>query len=920
MSASKAMWKPNGDADHCNQTGCPNIFGYWWRRHHCRACGEIFCSSCLRNRIMCSGYTTPELACDSCIVDAQSLGAAVPSHASSTQASVDPAVQTVQTAQTNQQLPATAPQGTSSVSFDVVAVQALCKAFKPQVMTAGYNVAFGAKSMLEEAALFLPDPFNAVCTVSAQVIGLAINSVVNSAESCRLANRVARVSYGILLLVGNPGGFNGASELADHLLAVFNDAIKLLQQFQHDTSKERTFVEIIQQKFMLYSTNTIDEFNSIHNRLTVAIQDRTFVASVAHEMDPSSAPAPTLDQIQQSLQREVAHVVEAVKQEGVLHHIESKLSNLLQTMSNISGSRSVDCVLDPHAVVIDKNNVLGKGASGTVYAGILYGTTEVAVKVMLGASSGDADVVKEMERTMRVAHRNVVKVYGLLTTCVEFEGHPAIVIERLGRSLAAMIAFNTNSKLLESAAMKLTNDMISGMASVHDCGFVHFDLKPSNIMLTQDGRTAKIVDFGIAHSKTTVAFARGDEKAFARGTVAYMAPEILLGAPLGPFCDVYSFGSVLYALWSGKLPWQGFVQDTIKACVMAGSMPKSKHDMISEGLPEPIVALVLACWDAPAKRPTFKSMQQIDNGMFWLSHTSHWPELLRAAFLGIVAPALQTPPAEPTPSRFFPSEATARLGNTPPGAPPIPFSCTSIIDFSSDELGSWLSSAPQRINKDVVDWLVTKKINGEMFVNDGASIVGGMRMNLMTMDQWYIDALERCFQNVRRSIDDENHERERLEAAREMARESIARVNEAKRQEEDRRAMETARASERHKCVELNLAVVSSFRDWWDTKNASIDEIVRCYSPNWSATDTICGKMITYQNVDDLTTRLLYSQGENWQLMPQTFHILEQTDVFVLFSFSHFEDEAAFTTTVRFDFDPPGQILRSTQTVNRMME
>lgn len=532
---SKALWKPEDGIDEC--PNCLKPFRFFRRKHHCRACGDVYCSGCLPRKIPCSGYAEPDLACNKCIIAYEGTKTSTPG---SSQKIVNSAK--------------------APLPYDASKIQTLCESFKPKVMSTGYNVAAIAKLMVEQAQPMVPAPFNGLCVVTAQLLSFATNSVVNSAEAGRLADRVARLSYAILQLSTNPGNFQGAQILADQLIAIFDDAVKLLKQFQPDSPKEQSFVETIKRKFTLYSSDTVNQFADIHQRLTVVMQDRMFVASVSQEL--TSTAAPTLEQIQVGIQRELSHVLEAVKkseqEDGArLEHIESQLSSVMSalTASIPAHLQSKDVVvLDPRSVHIDTSKIIGKGASGSVFAGFLYGTTPIAVKVMLNSPATEEilrEVKHEMERTIRVAHRNVIKIYGLLASCPEFEGRAAVVMERLGQSLD-----NVTNKLSNAAAMKLTGDIIAGMARVHDSddGLVHFDLKLSNIMLTLDGRTAKIVDFGIAQTKTTVAFATNTETARARGTVAYMAPEILLGTSRGFYCDVYSFGTVLYALWSGRKP------------------------------------------------------------------------------------------------------------------------------------------------------------------------------------------------------------------------------------------------------------------------------------------------------------------------------------------------------------------------------
>ena len=254
-----------------------------------------------------------------------------------------------------------------------------------------------------------------------------------------------------------------------------------------------------------------------------------------------------------------------------LEHFEGQLKSFLSTMKSLLPTEYTDLtILDSRSLQIDTNQVLGRGASGIVYAGLLYGSTEVAVKILSSptttASNSNAfdQLRRELERTIRVgSHRNIIKIYGMVARCTEFKtGHcpPAVVMERIGKTLESI-----SHKSPQPQLMKLTNDIISGMARVHDLdeGVVHFDLKPQNILLTRD--------FGIAQTKTTVAFASASDSAMVRGTVSFMAPEIFLGTSRGFPCDVYSFSMVLFVLWSGRQPWNGFDERAIASAVQQGS-------------------------------------------------------------------------------------------------------------------------------------------------------------------------------------------------------------------------------------------------------------------------------------------------------------------------------------------------------------
>lgn len=301
-------------------------------------------------------------------------------------------------------------------------------------------------------------------------------------------------------------------------------------------------------------------------------------------------------------------------------------------------------ILDPAAVKIDPGTKLGSGAFGVVRAGTLYGSTPVAIKELEHCSGNVAEALQqEVERMMRVAHPNVVRVYGLL--CTKNSKTPsAIVMERLGATLEDA-AIQTD--LTPEYKMQYTQDIIAGMGRVHEGRMVHCDLKPQNILLTENGHHAVIIDFGVSQGKSTIIADSLLDRRTSRGTIQYMAPEVSEAGKLGLSCDVYSFGVLLYELWSEQKAWEGYSEDQIRTNVRGEIRPATLDRMREEQIPEPIIALIEACWkQKPADRPTFKEMQAIlEIEDFWETNPTRWPSFLQPA---------------PSPARLFSAEELER--------------------------------------------------------------------------------------------------------------------------------------------------------------------------------------------------------------------------------------------------------------------
>ena len=187
---------------------------------------------------------------------------------------------------------------------------------------------------------------------------------------------------------------------------------------------------------------------------------------------------------------------------------------------------------------------LGAGGAGSVYlARDVRLDRDVAVKTLAGTSLLRLRGLKREAWAMaRVAHPAVAQIHG-----VEFwRGRPFLVMELLlGGTLSDRLR---EGPLAAGRAVAVTLDLADALAALHRAGYVHGDVKPSNIGLTADG-SPKLLDFGLA---------RGARDAtVAGGTLRYLSPEVLDGRPAGEADDVWSLCVVLSETVSGEHPFAG---------------------------------------------------------------------------------------------------------------------------------------------------------------------------------------------------------------------------------------------------------------------------------------------------------------------------------------------------------------------------
>ena len=175
----------------------------------------------------------------------------------------------------------------------------------------------------------------------------------------------------------------------------------------------------------------------------------------------------------------------------------------------------------------------------------------VAVKLLAAGVARDHDLRRRFARESRLAarlsHPNVVAVYD----AGEENGRPYIVMEYVeGETVAEVL--RRRGSLPPEDAVEVAAQVCAGLAHAHAHGLVHRDVKPQNLLVARDGRV-KIADFGVA---------RGDDASkltqagTVLGTAAYLSPEQVAGAEVGPRSDLYSVGAVLYELLSGSTPYR----------------------------------------------------------------------------------------------------------------------------------------------------------------------------------------------------------------------------------------------------------------------------------------------------------------------------------------------------------------------------
>lgn len=249
-----------------------------------------------------------------------------------------------------------------------------------------------------------------------------------------------------------------------------------------------------------------------------------------------------------------------------------------------------------------------------------------AVKMILsGGLASDLELKRfltEAEAVATLDHPGIVSIYEI----GRHEGRPFFAMALIeGGSLASRLA---KAPLPAREAAQIIAETADAIEYAHSRGVLHRDLKPANILLDGDGRP-KVTDFGLARRTDS-------EDDLTRtgqilGTPGFMSPEQALGRGkhVGPACDIYSLGAVLYAALTGRPPFQAATAlETVQQVVEEQPLPPR---LLNSAIPRDLEKICLKCL---AKEPSQRYLKASDLAADLRRHLNGEP--VSIASLGVV--------------------------------------------------------------------------------------------------------------------------------------------------------------------------------------------------------------------------------------------------------------------------------------------
>lgn len=262
-----------------------------------------------------------------------------------------------------------------------------------------------------------------------------------------------------------------------------------------------------------------------------------------------------------------------------------------------SGSFSLYRVILPEELVFGQQ--IGSGTEASVYSAT-WGNYPVAVKKFRGIPSS-SQFQRELSIMSLIQHPNLVQCYGGFSDTKTDTYY--LVMDLMDSDVSSFLHkpqdSNTSSQYEFSTILKIAQQTAKGLEYLHQLNLIHRDLKSVNLLIDSQFNV-KVGDFGLSRM-----IAPKNKNMTANiGTVSWIAPEVFEKQPYDAKADVYSFGIVLWELFTKKVPFENIDTFDIPIAVIKGERP-----VIPKECPKEYSKLIQLCWNKkPNKRPTFSKI------------------------------------------------------------------------------------------------------------------------------------------------------------------------------------------------------------------------------------------------------------------------------------------------------------------------
>lgn len=222
---------------------------------------------------------------------------------------------------------------------------------------------------------------------------------------------------------------------------------------------------------------------------------------------------------------------------------------------------------------------IGEGGMGAVDLAVGADGNVVAIKALrpsvIGGTDGRARFEREVSAMARVRGNRVAEVVD-----ADLRADPPYVVTRYVRGMSLAKVVGDHGPLQGDALLRVATGLLEAVATVHAAGIVHRDVKPANVLLTDDGPV--LIDFGLAHASDET---RLTSAGMVVGTPGYLAPEIALGRDVTFSSDVHSWAATMVFASTGRSPY-----GTGPDAVILDRIRRGDHNI--EGVPASLASLV----------------------------------------------------------------------------------------------------------------------------------------------------------------------------------------------------------------------------------------------------------------------------------------------------------------------------------------